>query len=106
IRLVDVQSRTIVRYPVRGRVDYVALTYAWWASRQRERYRVGSVVQNPPKTIEDAIKVTADLGKRFLWVDSLCIDQGDESHKQEQIQMMASIYSGVGNHCCPKRARH
>jgi hypothetical protein len=95
IRLVNVHTRTIVQYPEQGQVDYVALTYVWGVSSQRERYRFGSVVKECPKTIEDAIHITKDLGKDFLWVDSLCIDQSDVIDKEKQIRIMAPIYSGA-----------
>jgi hypothetical protein len=32
-------------------------------------------VQDLPKTFRDAIEVTRQLGKRYLWIDSLCIIQ-------------------------------
>ncbi|KAK4454476.1 heterokaryon incompatibility protein-domain-containing protein [Podospora aff. communis PSN243] len=94
VRLVDVTSRTIVQHPTE-QVDYVALSYVWGSPSQHKRYQLGSHVDSPPKTIEDAIHVTKELGKKFLWVDSTCIDQGDGADKQEQLQLMADIYSGA-----------
>lgn len=96
IRLIDVKKRTIVNYPAeQSPVDYIALSYVWGAAKPAERYQLGSVVKVLPKTIEDAIQVTKKLCKEFLWVDSLCIDQGDPADKQNQIRYMASIYSGA-----------
>ncbi|KAN0080523.1 Heterokaryon incompatibility protein (HET) domain containing protein [Elaphomyces granulatus] len=96
MRFVNVHTLTIVQYPKKGRVDYIALTYVWGNSNQkRQRHRLGSVVLDAPKTIEDAISITKSLGKDFLWVDSLCIDQGDEIDKQEQLPLMAAIYGGA-----------
>ncbi|OQU96274.1 hypothetical protein CLAIMM_02381 [Cladophialophora immunda] len=48
-----------------------------------------------PATIEDALSLTAMLGKRYLWVDSICIDQTDEEEKKRQIPFMADIYRGA-----------
>jgi hypothetical protein len=56
-----------------------------------------SVIRLPkdiPLTIEDAIRVTKDLGCRFLWVDKYCIDQSNETEKQQQCSPMGDIYAG------------
>jgi hypothetical protein len=45
-----------------------------------------------PRTIEDAIKVTLQLGFRYLWIDRYCISQNNFSEKHLQIQSMASVY--------------
>ena len=47
-----------------------------------------------PLTIQDAMKVTKDLGYRFLWVDRYCIDQSSEFEKQQQCSRMGDIYAG------------
>ena len=39
-----------------------------------------------PKTLEDAITFTMLLGKRYLWIDYVCIDQFDEDDKADQMQ--------------------
>ncbi|KAK3364566.1 hypothetical protein B0T25DRAFT_628194 [Lasiosphaeria hispida] len=43
--------------------------------------------------IRDAMKLTAMLGQRLLWVDTLCIIQDDAGHKLKQLQSMHMIYS-------------
>lgn len=45
-----------------------------------------------PKTIRDAIRVTVGLGYSYLWVDSLCIFQDDESDQAREIAKMPLIY--------------
>jgi hypothetical protein len=47
-----------------------------------------------PKTIRDAIRLTREIGERFLWVDALCIMQDEPNDKAEQIKHMGSIYKG------------
>ena len=35
------------------------------------------------------------MGDRYLWVDSVCIDQNDELEKAQQNGMMSEIYRGA-----------
>lgn len=48
-----------------------------------------------PRTVEDAIAVTRNLNYRYLWVDELCIDQSDPTHRMSQIGKMDQIYQGA-----------
>ena len=91
--LVDVQEREIVRHPGDD-CDYVALSYVWGEVKQ-SRYQCGDHVEGLPQTIEDSITFTKNLGKRYLWVDSLCIDQQDHANKDDQIQRMRDTYQGA-----------
>ena len=45
-----------------------------------------------PRTFQDAVVVTRELGLRYLWIDSLCIVQDDEDDWYSESEMMASIY--------------
>jgi hypothetical protein len=87
--------------------QYVALSYVWGSiaktlesridnfselcvpgslSKPRNRLRI-------PRTILDAMILTAAMGPRYLWVDRLCIRQDDPSHMAQQLPQMASVYS-------------
>lgn len=46
-----------------------------------------------PKTFQDAILITAQLGIQYLWIDSLCIVQDDTDDWAKESSMMASIYN-------------
>ncbi|KAF1850840.1 HET-domain-containing protein [Cucurbitaria berberidis CBS 394.84] len=48
-----------------------------------------------PRTIMDAIQLTSLMGEQFLWVDSLCIVQDDQSIKDSQLNGMSSIYANA-----------
>ncbi|KAK3324957.1 heterokaryon incompatibility protein-domain-containing protein [Apodospora peruviana] len=92
--MVDVIDRVTVPCPSDD-CDYFALSYVW-----------GGVMPTPgaletgtlPQTIEDAITVTKKLGRRYLWVDALCIDQTPNptptqaAAKTAQLKMMDLIY--------------
>ena len=44
------------------------------------------------QTLRDAVKVTKDLGLRYLWIDALCILQDDDDDKADIISRMSAIY--------------
>lgn len=45
------------------------------------------------KTFIEAIISTRKLGFRYLWIDSLCIIQGDEADWQHEASMMGTVYA-------------
>ncbi len=93
ILLIDVESRRLVRYPQEG-CEYLALSYVWGPITQ-DSVKIEASLTDLPLTIEDAVALTLTLGKRYLWVDSVCIDQGNEAEKHEQIAKMSIIYRGA-----------
>ena len=94
IRLIDVlEPRKVINYPYIG-CEYVALSYVWGGVAQKS-FRQGSTLSKLPQTIEDAMACVRSLGKRYLWVDSVCIDQLDGKEKRDQIGRMSSIYRGA-----------
>jgi hypothetical protein len=93
IRLIDVSTRQIVRHPERH-CDYLALSYVWGGVVQQS-YQLGSILDRQPQTIEDAIAFAQILGKQYLWVDSVCIDQQDPADKIHQIGRMSDVYRGA-----------
>ncbi|KAK3396974.1 HET-domain-containing protein [Sordaria brevicollis] len=46
-----------------------------------------------PRTFQDAIRLTLDLGIEFLWIDSLCIIQHDEEDWERESANMCSVYA-------------
>jgi len=52
-----------------------------------------------PKTFQDAITVTRSLGKRYLWIDSLCIIQYEDGLKDWEKES-GRIGSVFGNAYC------
>lgn len=51
------------------------------------------VSERLPKTFSDAILVARKLGVPYLWIDSLCIVQDDESDWAVESSQMASVYA-------------
>ncbi|MCJ1251170.1 hypothetical protein MMC30_008401 [Trapelia coarctata] len=48
-----------------------------------------------PKSFRDAVLITRKLGYRYLWVDSLCIVQDDQSDWAREAANMGDIYRGA-----------
>lgn len=96
ICLIDVKSRRLVTYSSRTS-EYLALTYVWGKGAQHVLGAgiPGTLLGKLPRTIEDAIAFTEDLGTRYLWVDLVCIDQSNEVKRFEQISIMSAIYQGA-----------
>lgn len=104
ITLIDVEAKCLAQ--VDSQTQYVALSYVWGRvpdvlvatmANVDELYLPGSLM-NPgtarriPRTIRDAMALTAKFKIRYLWVDSLCIVQNDLEHKVEQLSQMSAIY--------------
>lgn len=85
LRLIDCFNDDIV--PAIGNEPYVALSYVWgndstYTNKKREY----------PKTIQDAMFITRELGYRWLWVDKYCINQDNKEDFLFQLQQMDAIY--------------
>jgi hypothetical protein len=75
--------------------SYVALSHCWGEYQSGEKQiicthinnlkqrKAGFRAQDLPKTFQDAIEVTRQIGKRYLWIDSLCIVQSLDGKETE-----------------------
>ena len=102
LTLVDVKKECLVDMPLN--TTYIALSYVWGGpqsfqnvmSRKKALYNPHSISVDDeaiPRTIQDAIRLAADLGEKYIWMDSLCICQDETEHKMSQIANMSNIYS-------------
>ncbi|KIL88272.1 hypothetical protein FAVG1_08351 [Fusarium avenaceum] len=100
-RLIDVNRKCIVQVGGDRRPPFATLSYVWGRrpflrlvkANVSELEQEGSLemVELPP-TIRDAITVCEKLQVEYLWIDSLCIIQDDESVMLEVVDKMDSIY--------------
>ena len=109
IRLVDVRmiDRSQVRLvSIEAASQYATLSYCWgtnpdppWVTTTSNMVsrHVGFSTHILPQTLRDAITLTRELGYDYLWIDALCILQGDDSIDwEQQTSQMGLIY---GNSC-------
>ncbi|KAF4996359.1 hypothetical protein FDECE_12503 [Fusarium decemcellulare] len=78
---------------------YVALSHCWGTqqafttTRSNLDHRKAGIKQTDlPATFQDAITVTKGLGLKYIWIDSLCIVQDDESDWNHESGRMGGIY--------------
>jgi len=119
-RLIDVRDENKVRL-VAGSVissstcdtpRYAALSYCWGPGYHAQ-YQLKTTRDNidahfteipidqSPPLLRDAIYATRELGVSFLWVDSLCIIQGDREDWVREAGTMHKVYGGAYITICP-----
>jgi hypothetical protein len=103
LKAFDVQLKHVV--PLRVIASYITLSYVWGgitSPRDEEifiendkcfDYSAQGLFFKLPLTLRNAVELVRRLGKRFLWVDALCIDQADQAEAKEQINQMGLICS-------------
>ncbi|KAJ2982292.1 hypothetical protein NUW58_g6476 [Xylaria curta] len=79
---------------------YATLSYRWGSAaavtlthETHEAFFKRIELRSLPKTIQDTIQYCRGLSLRYLWVDALCIIQGDAQDFNEEISRMGAIYS-------------
>ncbi|CZR69930.1 uncharacterized protein PAC_19831 [Phialocephala subalpina] len=88
--------------------QYIALSHCWGtlSEKQREKSRTttsnekewrtqGFLVKELPRTFQDAISVTRELGQRYLWIDSLCIIQGEGGDWAVEATKMEAVFKNA-----------
>jgi hypothetical protein len=83
---------------------YLTLSYCWggvpmdapWklTTTNLEQFMVSIPIETLPLTLREAVLLTRRLGERYIWIDSLCIIQNDQSDWVRQSSSMSRIYSG------------
>ncbi|KAJ4112959.1 hypothetical protein NW760_004784 [Fusarium oxysporum] len=81
---------------------YAALSYCWGSNpattqltttKETLGTRLSSIpMETVPQTVADSIQVCRALGIRYLWVDALCIIQGDAEDWSKESFQMSKIY--------------
>lgn len=77
-------------------IPYEALSYAWGNTTLSRQYtiNIGDKDVFVTETIAGALQRLRQPDKPvFLWIDALCIDQGNDEEKSHQVSMMHRIYT-------------
>ncbi|KAK0750527.1 heterokaryon incompatibility protein-domain-containing protein [Schizothecium vesticola] len=119
-RVIDVLTRRepfLAEPNGKQRGEYVALAYCWGPNRFLNAMTFGpsstGITGHPnpptnidehrkqipfaalPKTLQDAITVCRRLKIRYLWIDALCIIQGDENEWKRESCGMADVFANA-----------
>ncbi|EPS40036.1 hypothetical protein H072_6164 [Dactylellina haptotyla CBS 200.50] len=100
-----------------GRGDYFALSYCWGKQRNTdmmtfgpnskgkrgqpdpkpnlEAHKTRIPFSSMPKTLQDAVIISRQQGVKYLWIDALCIIQGDDEEWETEHPKMADIYANA-----------
>ncbi|QGI71142.1 hypothetical protein CEK26_003479 [Fusarium fujikuroi] len=82
------------------RGKYISLSYCWGkepqftttkATLEERKHKI--TISNLSQTHQDIIKLARELCVRYLWIDSLCICQGDYDEWERESAKMLSIYA-------------
>jgi hypothetical protein len=75
--------------------SYEALSYTWGSNTNPECIHVnGSGLLEVTRNLEEALQHLRSIDTpRILWIDAICVNQGDLSERSEQVPRMAEIYS-------------
>lgn len=93
-------------------LGYAALSYCWGnAAEAACQFKTephslanrlsGFDITDTTAVVQDAVKVCRALGIRYLWVDAVCIVQGDKADWERESQKMSSIYHNASATICP-----
>jgi Heterokaryon incompatibility protein (HET) len=73
---------------------YEALSYAWGVIDSFNLITVDDCPMRIRVNLETALRhLRYEKRDRILWVDALCINQGDDEERTQQVAQMASVYS-------------
>ncbi|OCL12173.1 hypothetical protein AOQ84DRAFT_285710, partial [Glonium stellatum] len=102
-RVVDVMKGCVMDAPLD--CEYVALSYVWGNANQlrltsntlhalSQEGALHGCFQTAT-TVQDSIELCRGIGKRYLWVDSLCILQDDLDEKHGSLTHMSTVYESA-----------
>ncbi|KIW86758.1 uncharacterized protein Z519_12671 [Cladophialophora bantiana CBS 173.52] len=81
------------------RAEYVTLSHCWGTTKplvttsaDLPNHLVSIPSSRLPRTFQDAIRVTQELGYKYLWIDSLCIVQDSLQDWERECKEMAQTY--------------
>lgn len=81
--------------------SYVTLSHCWGGTvplrttiDNYDSHRSDGIdMEDLPAKFRDAVTITRRLGKRYLWIDSLCIIQDDDQDWEREASRMAAVYA-------------
>ncbi|WQF87647.1 Putative heterokaryon incompatibility [Colletotrichum destructivum] len=106
VRLLETGSSQQVEDPSKPvRFEYIALSHPWGdralhqhfcTTRDNINDHMNRISDDSlPATFKDAIRIARELNVRYLWIDSLCIVQGEDGDFEDEAQHMETVFSSA-----------
>ncbi|KAK1829575.1 heterokaryon incompatibility protein-domain-containing protein [Podospora conica] len=109
-RLIEVTPKVRLRGTAGQCGQYLALSYCWGTGTDGSQASTTNTVTTQANidsfyndiplemlapTIRDAVLLTQRLGFRYLWVDAICIIQGDTADWERESRQMANVFENA-----------
>lgn len=83
-----------------AKAEYLTLSHCWGTAEGMYKTTKGNIqehlsaipLKSLPPNLKDAIAITAHLGYRYLWIDSLCVIQHDREDWKREAVLMGPYY--------------
>lgn len=73
---------------------YIALSYTWGSVYDRADINIGGQVFSATRDLEIALRhLRANSAERVIWIDAICINQGDKSEVSWHMDCMRDVYT-------------
>jgi hypothetical protein len=109
----DVTTARLVPYPIDSAPPYAALSYCWGGERTfktsehtEEKFKKNIPLDELPQTLKDAFSLTKKIELDYLWVDAICIIQGNQAEWEQESRKMGRIYSNAKIVLSPTSSAH
>ena len=97
-----IMSYKLTDYTLSKDLEFVALSYAWGTEKATIAIYCNEVPLFVTPHLHKALNCMHWSGQqdsRLMWIDTICINQSDESEKQMQLQLMGDIYKFASTVC-------
>jgi hypothetical protein len=79
-------------------ITYTALSYTWGEPKFDAKFECDGYVKMITKSLESALRHFRQEDRAVvMWVDQICIDQGNKEEKAQQVPLMSQIYENAIN---------
>lgn len=104
-RVIDLGNldNILLHKPPREQKDaYIAVSHQWGEQKTRKQFNLRATKKSRlppfflwPQVFQDAFLVAEALGIRYIWIDTVCIDQNDSNDWNRESGKMAEYYGNA-----------
>lgn len=113
IRIPPLENEPLTLHNTKGmRGQYAAISYCWGSGSVLKTSQAtlddrvsGFPTSSLPMVLQDAVRLVRAFGLTWLWVDALCILQGDAADWSRESALMAEVYGNSAFTICADHAQ-